>query len=169
MTGALGITFICDPSESMSYEDFVAAVARHAGAPVVLIRARLADAEVGEGFVLLATLYDLHTTLESFPPERRASLVKRLVVFSRGPADALELAERTGVAAAIDRLSLLEWQSDPASTLARGPTGLRSVAAAMGVECADRFGGERYCLLQSTAHEGLPHLLVDYLRTYEER
>jgi hypothetical protein len=139
---------------------------RHAGAPVV-VQAGLREIDPSVGFVLLSTLYDLPTLLEPFAPDKRADLLERLVVFTSGPGEALAEAERFGSAGAIDRVSFLGWRSGGRS--GRGPTGLRSVAAEMGVECAGRFTGERYCLLQSTAYEGLPHLLVDYLRIYEQR
>jgi hypothetical protein len=167
VTRPLHLTVVCEPPEPPErYERFRAGLERHAGAPVV-VQDRLRDVHPSAGFVLLSALYDLPSLLVPFAAEERATLLERLVLFTSGPREALAEAERFGLAGAIDELSFLGWPAGARS--ARGPTGLRSVAAAMGVECAARFGGERYCLLRSDAHEGLPHLLVDYLRAYERR
>ena len=36
-----------------------------------------------------------------------------------------------------------------------------------GAGCTPLFRGEDYCMLVSEEHDGLPHLLADYLRAYE--
>ena len=147
------------------YRELAQALEDYAGSPVRWIDGSLADVE-DDSFVLFASLRDAPSALGELDPARADHVRRRLVVFEAGPREALAATEVTPVAAAVDRLSLLEWSGAEYQGGARGPVGLRRVGESIGAACTPIFDGDPYCLLESDRHEGLPHLLVDYLRAY---
>ena len=168
----LSLRWIREPNESPRInlahdEAFVRAVANHAGVAIEPIHGRLCDHVPADGFVLLHSA-DLHVALAACAPADRVSIAARIValdvsrsrIFSR-------VLEGLRLAAAVDYASHLAWSREPSSLAnseACGLYGLRSIASAIGATCDSSAGtSENYCFLNSAAHEGLPHLLADYL------
>ena len=167
MTAPLSITMVADGTLPLpEYRALATALEPHTHSPVRWVDGTLADLD-DDGFVVLVTVRDVESALTDAGPERATRLRPRLVISDGSPREALTALEHTATAAALDRLSLLEWS--PERGFARGPAGLRSVGEAIGAGCVALFGGDRHCLLESHRHDGLPHLLVDYLREYERR
>ena len=165
MTELLQVTLLAQPPFDLEdYRPLADAIERHASAQVRRLEGSLAQLDA-DGFVVLLAL-DPQLALKECSPEQAAALTPRVVGFAAGPREAVRSLEKLPTAAVIDRLSLLEWSGDPDSW-ARGPAGLRALAKPIGATCSPLFRSERHCLLESSAHEGLPHLLVDYLRAYE--
>jgi len=151
---SLRVTAVADGS--LPVADFERLLAALPDAETGWIDGTPADAPA-TGFVLFVSVRGAHGA----PPE----LLPRLIVCSPGQRDAVAGLDAIPAAAAIDTVSLLEW--DPNQAFAVGPAGRRSVGEAVGASCVPLFGGDRHCLLQSSLHAGLPHLLADYLRAYE--
>ena len=165
MTATVRITLVERGADAEEVEPLVEALGNYAGAPVGRVP-HLGAAEPG-GFFLVPAIQDLAGLLAGCGPELAAALRPRLITFSSGPADAVLAAELDRVAGVVDRLGVLEWAGQQGTGWARGPAGLRRLAEAAGAGCTPLFRGEDYCMLVSEAHDGLPHLLADYLRAYE--
>lgn len=169
MTEPVQVVLLAQPPFDLEdHQRLADAVERHAGAPVRRLKGSLAQLDA-DGFVVLVAL-DPQLALRECTPEQAVAMLPRLVAFAAGPREALRSLEEVPTAAVIDRLSLLEWSGDPdpdPNGWARGPAGLRSLAQPIGATCSSLFTGVRHCLLESAMHDGLPHLLVDYLRAYE--
>jgi hypothetical protein len=166
VTAPLRLTAVSDGSLPMpEYRALAAAAGAHAGAPVRWVEGTPADVAHVDGFVLLVSVLDAGSALRAVPAERAAELMPWLVPSESSPRRALEALAVAPTAAVLDRRTLREWT--PGVGVARGPCGLRSVAETVGATCAELYGDDRHCLLQSRRHDGLPHLLVDYLRAHQ--
>lgn len=151
---SLRVTAVADGSRpAAEYERLLTSLP---DAETAWIDGTLADAPAS-GFVVFVSVRGAHGA--------PAELLPRLIVCAGGQRDAVEGLDAIPAAAAIDTVSLLEWE--PSQAYAVGPAGRRSVGEAIGASCVSLFGGERNCLLQSSLHAGLPHLLANYLRAYE--
>ena len=146
------------------YRPLAEAAERYAGTPVRWVDGTLADVPDPGGFVWLRWSTQPRRCGPS-SPERAAEMRSRLVPSASTPTQALQALAHTPTAAVLDRRSLRSWT--PSQGFARGPAGLRTVAGMLGATCAEPYVEARHCLLESRRHDGLPHLLVDYLRTYE--
>jgi hypothetical protein len=167
VTAPLSVTLVVEaPLDADDYDRFAEAIGRHAGTPVRRLSGPLVP-PAPDGFVVLAAVRDIGSAVGDCPPELERSLRRRIVSFASSPRDSVRVAEREGVAGVIDALSFLEWGSQKRRNWARGPVGLRSLGPAIGATCVSLFKSETHCLLESTTHDGLPHLLVDYLRAYD--
>ena len=124
-----------------------------------------ASAQRRAGIVLLVPAGDLQRSLAACGPELAKNLPSRLVLFDVSRQPLLETLERYRVAGAVDSLSLAQWLAQP-SPGAVGPYGLRQLAREVGATCVPLapYGSRHYCLYESDRHQGLPHLLADYLR-----
>lgn len=175
------ITFVAEsplPSHIPSYAGprmlmpFVEEVGRRAGRVPPIIGC-LRDALPLDGFILFDSLSHPALALEAYPPAIRAEIAARLV-----PIGIVDIGERVyskvlepfSVAAAIDVISILQWEgSDHNLTEAHGLYGLHAIAALIGAEQESAVSrSERYCYLKSHSHYGLPHLLLDYLSALAE-
>lgn len=168
----LSIRWIREPDESprfhMAYDEtFVRAVAVHAGIAIEPTDGRLCDHVPARGFVLLHSAHP-HEALAACVPADRDGIAARVVLIEVSRSRIFSsVLESLRVAAAVDYASHLAWSREP-SSLANGEAcglyGLRSIASAIGATCDPSAGtSENYCFLNSAAHEGLPHLLADYL------
>lgn len=122
-----------------------------------------------DGFLMLAPSVAPTSLLELVPMDQRPALAARLVpiVGDLSHEQIFALLEAHACAAAIDAMSVHDWESRIKVFLgSMGPHGQRRIAPMVSAECG-RFESERYCYLRSATHEGLPHLLVDYLRALE--
>jgi len=149
------------------YARFIEEVGHHAGVSIPLVRGFLRDVAPGEGFILLKASTHPKLVLDECAPERRAELASRLVPIVGDRTRIFEnLLEPLSVPAAVDGMTLLEWKvADPVKPGARGPYGLRDIGHLVGASCLE-FESARYCYLSSPTHQGLPHLLADYLAAY---
>ena len=108
--------------------------------------------------------------LDECSAEQRIELAGRLVPIETSRIRIFEeLLEPLSLAAAIDSMSMMEWErGDPHQVGTRGLYGRRDVGQLVGAACL-LFKSERYCYLQSPTHRGLPHLLADYLNALGEQ
>lgn len=167
---SLSLTFVCHPfgptlmsSGPERYMPFVDAVGRYGGQSVPFIQASLRDAAPTSGFVLFAGA-NVKAALEECPLARRSELASRLIPIDASRTRILErLLEPLSLAAAIDDMSLREWETQTERLGASGLFGLQDVGKRVGAESL-LYESERYCYLRSPTHHGLPHLLVDYLK-----
>ena len=168
----LRICWIREPEESPRFhmaddEAFVRAVSDHAGVAIERIDGRLCDHIPAHGFVLLHSA-DPHEALAACAPAQRAGTSARIVLLDVSRSRIFSsVLESLRVAAALDYASHLAWargRSARPDGEACGLYGLRSVGTAIGATCDPSMGAsENYGFLISAAHEGLPHLLADYL------
>ncbi len=161
---ALSITFVCEPLESAERcSRFVEDVGRHAGVTIARIPGLLRDVAPPKGFILLAAMNVPSMSLEECSPDRRAGLAARLVPIDVGRTRIFEeLLEPLSVAAAVDSVSLWEWEKWEPAKGARGLHGRRDIGQIVGASC-ELWESARYCYLKSPTHRGLTHLLADYL------
>lgn len=167
------ITWICEPGESPSFhlspdEELVRRVAEHAGVDIPRVDGQLVDHVPAEGFILLRSVRP-HEALAACRPEEWAGLAARVIAMDVSRSRIFShLLDGLGLAAAIDYPSHLEWQRSGRAGRA-GLFGQKAVAAALGAICDPGAGSsDRYCYLTSEVHDGLPHLLADYLRVLGE-
>jgi hypothetical protein len=146
------------------YLRFAAELGRHLGAPVPLVEDQLRNAS-RDGFVVIDPISDIASELDACDPELRASLPARLVVLRVSRGDLPEVLTTVQPAGAIESMSFFAWKRRPEeATGASGLYGFASLASKSGATCSGLPAPEPYCLLESDTHQGLPHLLVDYLR-----
>lgn len=144
------------------------------GGPVAVMPGTLQDAPP-EGYILFAG-WNWSAAVANLERCGAGQVAPRTVLLDVSGLSALPLLERYHFAGAVDSLRLSEWlaQVGEGDRLTRGsscvgPFGHQALADAVGASCVPLPGyrSEHYCLLQSDRHEGLPHLLVDYLRVYD--
>ena len=170
-------TLVYEPSNSprgpMSagperYKQFLEELSKHLGNEVPLIEGHLRDL-VPQGFVLLHSGRDVRAVLADCPPEARQTLVKRVIPLAVSHSHIFEILEELFLPAAVGSITMSEWEArEPDDVGARGPHGLREVAAQIPAGCIELYESKsaHYCYLESRTHHGLPHLLSDYLRMY---
>jgi hypothetical protein len=167
------LTFVYEPpritqptnsSGPERYTRFIEDLGRHAGISVAYREGVFRDVAPDQGFILLHTTGDPAMVLSECAPERRAEYASRLVPVGVDRTKIFDrVLENLSLPAAVDALTFFEWETrDPAHTGARGPHGLSELAPQIGARCL-LFKSARYCYLASDTHEGLPHLLADYL------
>lgn len=167
---SLSITFVCHPygptpmsSGPARYTQFIDAIGHYTRQSVPFIQASLRDAAATAGFVLFAGT-DVKGALEECPLERRSELASRLVPINTSRPRIFErLLEPLSLAAAIDAMSLSEWEMRPDRVGASEEFGLQDVGTRVGASPL-LLESARYCYLRSPTHHGLPHLLADYLK-----
>lgn len=151
---------------------FIDALGRHSGVPVAVTEAPLREAMQRDGFIL-ANAESL-VSLSELAEEERSALAPRFVAVGVSrPRIFQRVLEPLQIAAAVDGMTLFEWEEERPETVgARGPHGRKDVAAKIGATCL-LFESQHYCYLASESHHGLPHLLADYLAAlhtmHEER
>lgn len=148
------------------YASFIEEVGRHAGVRIPLIEGFLRDVAPAEGLILFNGSVHPRLALAECAAEEQAQLASRLVPIWLDRARILEgLLEPLSLPAAVDDMTIAEWEGDRAGSGAWGPYGLRDIGKLVGASCA-LFESARYCYLHSPTHQGLPHLLADYLAAY---
>jgi hypothetical protein len=166
---SMRITWICEPDESPAFhlapdEEFVRRLGQHVGVAIQRIDGRLCDHTPADGFILLHSFHP-HDALAACPPLERDGIAARVIamdvsrsrIFSR-------VLDGLGLVAAIDYPSHIEWARSPTIPAVSGFYGLKAIAAMVGAACDPAAGtSDSYCYLTSRTHEGLPHLLADYL------
>jgi hypothetical protein len=146
------------------YLRFAEALGRHLGSPVPLVQDELRNAP-RDGFVVINPMGDIGRPLDACDPELRAGLPPRRVVLDVFRGDLPDLLTTVGPVGAIESMSFFAWKSrSEEATGASGLYGFASLASKSGATCSRLPATAPYCLLGSDTHEGLPHLLVDYLR-----
>lgn len=166
----LKITWVCEPHDSPSFhlgpnQRFIDEIGRHTGVTVPRVSGRLCDVAPDEGFILLSASHP-GESLAACATELQQKLAARMVPLDVSRSRIFDrVLEGLSVPAAVDSVSHLEWsQAAPDVTGARGPYGLRSIGTTLGAPCGDGVEGSRnYCYLTSATHQGLPHLLADFL------
>jgi hypothetical protein len=147
------------------YGRFLDEVSHYHGANVPSIEGALQDVARPRGFILFVGSH-VEVALNRCEPEVRRRLAARLLpieVLNR-PKIFERVLEPLSLAGAIDSMSLSEWMSTAATKVgARGLYGRKDVRSQIGASCL-LFESERYCYFQSGTHQGLPHLVVDYLK-----
>jgi hypothetical protein len=172
---SLSITFVFQWTRDLPYRDnsaakqhtrFIKELAHHAGSSIQTIE-QLREAP--ESDFIVFTGADARVSLNECPIEQRASITRRLIPINTSRSGILEtLLEPLSLPAAIDALSMVEWEIWPPDRVGtRGLHGLREVGKLVGASCLI-FESERYCFLESSTHRGLPHLLADYLVAYQK-
>ena len=150
------------------YMPFVTELSRHAGVVIPVKEGFLPDVAPPDGFILFHCTGSTEITLAQLPEAQRTDIASRLIPIDVPFMPLYEsLLEPFSIPAAVDSLAYGMWgpmtpKNRPA---ARGLLGLRELGATLGAGCDD-MGSERYCSLYSDRHEGLPHLLADYLAAW---
>jgi len=141
-------------------------VARHLKAAVQTVQSYSPDA-VQDGYLFWVTSGDPERLLGGLHPSVAKDLAARTVLLDVSWQKALAQLERYRFAAAVDSLRLGEWLARPPSTA--GPFGLSRLASVIGASCATlpSLRSRHYCLLEGERHQGMPHVLADYLRAYQ--
>ena len=166
---SMRITWICEPDESPAFhlapdEELVRRLGEQLGVAIQRIDGRLCDHAPAEGFILLHSFHP-YDALAACPPAERDGIAARVIamdvsrsrIFSR-------VLDGLGLVAAIDYPSHLQWARSPAVPSMSGIFGLKAIASMIGAACEPGTeSSDRYCYLTSRTHQGLPHLLADYL------
>jgi len=168
------ITWVYEPTRSSDqsmlssqhYAPFIEQVGRYADVSIPLVQGFLRDVAPPEGIILLASSAHPKLVLDECAAEKQANLASRLVPIDESRIRIFDnLLEPLSIPAAVDGMTLHEWESGAGYPGARGPYGLRDIGRLVGASCL-LFESARYCYLQSPTHRGLPHLLADYLIAY---
>jgi hypothetical protein len=161
MSGVV-LTFVySSKTDSGDYARFISEMGRHNGREVQIIDGALSDAP-STGFVLFAGA-DVRVALNECPEGIRSELASRLVAVGGTRPKILEkVVEPLSLAGAIDSMSFLEWKVQGTTLGAWGLYGRKDLAERIGARCL-LYKSARYCYLHSPTHDGLPHLVVDYL------
>lgn len=165
------ITLLFEPSADRAipfaagperYQRLADELSRYAGIQVQIITDVLRNAPT-DSYLLFAGSRDLSRSLSDCAP----ALATRIVLLDVSWQKALEQLEKHRLAGAVDSLRLSEWLARPSSCT--GPFGRRYLSKPLGASCVPMpaFCSPHYCLLQSTHHRGMPHLLADYLIAYD--
>jgi hypothetical protein len=149
---------------------FVEELRRYTRQAVPLVFSRLCEALPLDGFIILNPFNGIIDALEEVDAGQRVQVAARLVPINMFLTHTLENEmESRSMVAAIDSHSIHSWE------LPRRPPapvyqlyGQRRLGSLIGARPVPPGGSERYCRLQSTSHEGLPHLLADYLAAFEK-
>jgi len=147
-----------------TYARFVDEVGRRAGVDIPLVEGFLRDVAPADGFILLKASAHPGVALDECDVRRQADIASRLIPIDVDRTRILEtLLEALSIPAAIDLMSLDEWETkDPATIGAWGLHGRKDIGELVGASCK-LYKSARYCYLHSPTHHGLPHLLADYL------
>lgn len=159
------------PMRPERYNQFIDAVGRCAGRPVRCVRGFLKDVAPEHGFILLNARVHPRLVVNECAQAGRDSIASRLVPIELTQGRLCEsVLEPLSLAGGIDSLSLFDWDlsiwAPAARPGARGLHGLREIGLRIGVSCLT-LESPRYGYFTSAKHDGLPHLLVDYLRELE--
>jgi hypothetical protein len=147
-------------------ERFISELECRTNQKIRTIRTSLADALPLVGYVLLVSRNHTKFSLDECSEADRSDIAARLVPMLVDANRAFEeILEPYSTAAAISDVSFQEWRSvSPGqSGGAYSVYGLREVAIPLQARCLEFRSSERYCCLRSSTHQGLPHLLGDYL------
>jgi hypothetical protein len=145
------------------YERFARALGEYTDVELSVV-ADLHEA-AGEDFVLLSP----HGPLSTLFSTCDSNLPARVVLLGSSWQTAPQQLEKHKLAGLVDSLHFAEWMAGSPPRF--GPYGRRELLEQTGAVCAELpfLGSVHYCLLQSEQHSGgLPHLLADYLRVYEQ-
>lgn len=127
----------------------------------------LKDLHAEADFVLLSASIAPSLALAECALEHQMEWARQLVPLQVSRTGIFEMLEKLSLPAAITSLAITEWEasqgSDPGAS---GLYGQREIGCVAGASCVSLFASERYCYLESKAHQGLPHLLADYLRAW---
>ena len=152
---------------------FVDAVARQAGVEVPRLEGFLRDVVPPDGFILFDGSAEV--SLQECAPERRDSLAARMVPLDAPTSRVCTWLESFSVPAAITEIGTWLTNSCRAPESRRpgahGLYGIRDIGARIGALVGPGpalFHSAHYNYLASPTHDGLPHLLVDYLTLYQE-
>jgi hypothetical protein len=168
------ITLLYEPSPDRSipfaaglerYQRLADELTRYSGTAVPIVKDVLRNAPA-DAYVLFVGSGHISRSLADCGPTLAAQVAPRVVLLDVSWQKALGQLEQHQLAGAVDSLRLSEWLARPSSCT--GPFGLRYLAQRLGASCVPlpAFRSEHYCLLQSSHHRGMPHLLADYLSAY---
>jgi hypothetical protein len=170
---AMKVSFFCESVEDPipngrsyreRYRRFISETSEHLGTEVSFVEGSLRDSAPPRGFILFVGA-DVEVALHRCVPELRDGLAARLVPLAVSRPKIFErYLEPLSLAGAIDSMSRSEWENTAPLTMGtRGLYGRKDVRSQIGASCL-LFESERYCYFQSNTHQGLPHLVVDYLK-----
>jgi hypothetical protein len=122
---------------------------------------------VPSGAVLVVCRPDV---LEQLRATGGDAIAPRVVLVDVLRADALNRAERLGLAAAIGTARYLRWQTNPSEETGSGVYGRKDVAARIGATWSElpQLQSERYALLTHAGMPDLVALLAAYIEAYAE-
>jgi hypothetical protein len=155
------------PAAPERYQRLADELGRHLGMAVRTVQ-DISPEFVSDGYLLWVTSGDPERLLGGLQPSVASDLAARTVLIDVSWQHALAQLERYHFAAAVDSLHLSEWLARPSSTA--GPFGLSRLASVIGASCAPlpSLRSRHYCLLEPGRHQGMSHVLADYLRAYDE-
>lgn len=155
------------PAGPERYQRLADELGRHLGTAVRTVQSFSLEA-VRDGYLLWVTSGDPERLLGDLDPFVAKDLAARTVLLDVSWQQALVQLERYRFAAAIDSLRLSEWLARPVGT--KGPFGLNRLASVIGASCSPlpSLQSRHYCLLEGGPQQGMPHLLADYLRAYDQ-
>ena len=177
------VTFICEPGLDPAGRDdtrlcyaFAEAVGKYGKISVPFIEGALHTGLPEAGFILLRPATSVQAAIAACTAAQQVGLASRIVPVGIDLRGIFEnVLENLSVPAAVADWSLHELESTHRMRLgARGPHGLKTIAASLGVECKNPRRGppgepldsDRYCFMHGPTHEGVPHLLVEYLAAF---
>jgi len=170
----LRVLFVSELPDSESgthqYARFLDDLGRYLGEAVPLARVPLCEVKQSVDFVILETL-DVEQSLARCDDNHRSQLAKRLIPLypRRGRGLFHSQMERLPLVGALEALRVGSQDlADAVSPKAHGLTGRRDLASLIGITCADdlMMPPSGYCFMESTKHNGIAHLLADYLRCF---
>jgi hypothetical protein len=146
---------------------FLSELSRHSGGNIPIVQTFLRDSSIADAFILLDASVHPSVAFGECSPELQRELRGWVVPIDVSRMGVFDMLETFSFPAAVDSLALAEGETrDEDCAGARGVYGLRDSARLIGAACVQHLASMRYCYLESERHEGLPHLLVDYLRTH---
>lgn len=150
-------------------ERFAQEVARLAEADLRFLQGRLAEVGPDDGVILWSCQgHDPGAAFVASSPEDAAELVARFgsrtVAIDASTSRIFDRLERLRLAAAIDVSAHTAWtNSEHGHTGRQGIYGRRDIAKLIGAQCDEAVGSASYGYMTSRQHDGLAHLLADYL------
>lgn len=154
-------------------ERLINEVARYAGVSIPRLDGRLADVAPADGLILW-TAYGQDVSSPFWAATDEASrdlderFARRMILIDVSTSRLFDGLEALQLAAAIASSDHTRWlRTGPLAE--QGLYGRREIAAAIGAKPDETQGSNNYCYMTSDRHEGLPHLLADYLAVFHER
>jgi hypothetical protein len=165
----IDVTWIAEPNlianaldeHDIIWRQFFDTLGERLGITITKTIGNLVEVAPERGFVVMTTPFR-HPTLDH-------DLRSRTIPIGESRPKILQrVLEPYQLPAAIDSMSVSEWRSD-AERMVKGAKGLwgrHEIAEKIGARCSTifLFRSEHYAYLSSDHHDGLPHLLADYLR-----
>lgn len=167
----LQVIFVCESRGSErampQYAAFLDSLGQRLGQAIPSVALPLCEVKLQADFVILETL-DVDQSLAKCDLSEQAALANRLIPIypRRGKGTFHAQMERLSLAGALEAHAVAGWSRMATAERTEGLTGRRNVAALINATCMDdlTMPPAGYCFMVSTRHDGLAHLLADYLQ-----